>query len=247
MSDRKKKKRKGAGLRLLPSPDGDESDLDRDDGPAEVVEGEVEDRRPGNAVSAGDDPLTTAEVALVREYVMKGPPALAVKRWDASQQAAFLSRQSVILEIRRYDQLIEHGETVVARQAFVARLQLGDMLPLALEVIRRHLRGLLPDADGRTQSAKDLPDADQVATAWQILDKCGVNSQLAKQLSITNVLNVDLSPQRDSTESYDMFKVLSREKARNALEAITAKIRKAETAKTELSDARAVRRGRSDE
>lgn len=226
-------------LDLDDTPEPEERDEDADDDGAEEskaivpVEGEV--------VDGDEDKLTARDAAIVREYVIKGRVIFMQLKWDAQREIDFLSRPSVRAEIKKYETLVDYGEAVMAKQSFLASVELGNMAAEAVNIIKRHLRGLLPDAQGRKQKPEELPDSEQVETAWRILDTLGVGKHMSKQLA-TAGLTLDLdnpaAAQLDDRERYSMESVLRREKVRNVLAQIANMSASAEDEERKLLEVR---------
>lgn len=171
--------------------------------------------------------LTPQDRALIRAFTVKGGSAFDEIGWGPAKVADFFARPPVQREIQRLAYLIENGEAVLGRQMFLARVELGETVPECLTIVRRALRGQLPDAQGRVLPVSSLPDPAQVDLAMQLLQTCGIDKGMLKQLTATNVLDVELTQKRSTKDDgqYQMAQVLQRERSRDALEKLTSIIR----------------------
>lgn len=180
--------------------------------------------------TASDDSvqtLTALDRSLIRAFSVKGGSAFDEVGWGPSKVADFFARPAVQREVQRIAYLIENGEAILGRQMFLARVELGETVPECLTIVRRALRGQLPDANGKVLSAESLPDPAQVDLAMQLLQTCGIDKGMLKQLTATNILDVELTQKRSTKDDgqYQMAQVLQRERSRDALEKLTAIIR----------------------
>jgi len=179
-----------------------------------------------------DEPLTPEERLWVREYVTKGTSVFRRMKWDSARCERFLARPNVKADVQNWTDLFQHGDAILAKQ-------LGGMLDEALLIIRRALRGMTPDANGKTPDAKNLPDPSQVDLAWKILASCGVDRSLFKTANSTGVL-ADEAPGvggPDAERKYDIDKTLTKEKARAALSFISTLIAAASNDKKDAESA----------
>lgn len=187
-----------------------------------------------------DEPLTAEERLWVREYVVKGETLFRRLRWNRIRREQFLARPNVQADIANWTDMFQHGDAILAKQAFSATLQLGGMLDEALLVIRRALRGMTPDADGKVPDISKLPDPAQVDLAWKILNACGVDRSLFKVANGTGVLADDApgTGVQQGGREYDVDKTLTKEKARSALQFIAGLISVATADKDKIGAAR---------
>lgn len=193
--------------------------------------------------------LSSQDKYLIRNFTIKGMSAFDEVGWKPSQVADFIARPAVQKEIQRLAYLIENGEAILGRQMFLARVELGETVPECLTLIRRALRGSLPDANGNKLDPKLLPDPSQVELAMQLLQTCGIDKGMLKQLAATNVLQVELSERRTTKDDgrYQMAQVLQRERSRDALEKLAALLQTSDADLVELKEKRNLAKERKSE
>lgn len=193
--------------------------------------------------------LSPQDKYLIRNFTIKGMSAFDEVGWKPSQVADFIARPPVQKEIQRLAYLIENGEAILGRQMFLARVELGETVPECLTLIRRALRGNLPDANGNRLDPKLLPDPSQVELAMSLLQTCGIDKGMLKQLAATNVLQVELSEKRTTKDDgrYQMSQVLQRERSRDALEKLAALLQNSDAEITELKEKRKLAKERKSE
>lgn len=174
--------------------------------------------------SPNEQPLTAQERDIVRNFTTKGAAAFDELGWTPANVADFFGRAPVRREMERLAYMVSNGEAVLGRQAYLARLDIGDMIPACLGIVRRALRGQLPDSQGNVLPSNSLPDTGQIELAMQLLAMCGIDKTMLKSLSATDVLSVELSERTSSDDDgkFAMTQVLGRERSRDALEKLVA-------------------------
>lgn len=184
--------------------------------------------------------LTPSDRSLIRNFTVKGSSAFDEAGYSQSQIADFFARPEVSREMQRLAYLVENGEAILGRQQFLARVEIGETIPDCLTIVRRALRGQLPDANGNVLPVASLPDPSQVSLAMELLAMCGIDKTMLKQLAATNILDVELTEKRSTKDDgrYQMAQILQRERSRDALEQLTAILQVTDVHLDELKEKR---------
>lgn len=116
--------------------------------------------------------LTEEESDLCKQIMMFGPEFLrSVRKWNAAKVTAFLGRAEVRKEIERLTRQYEDRDGIQERTQFLAQLRVNSMVPAALSVMARALRGAYRDQEGKVVEA---PTPQQVNAAQDILNRANI-------------------------------------------------------------------------
>lgn len=199
-----------------------------------------------SGLMVADPPLVDIERMLIENLVVKGSHAFDDLGYTADKVGAFLSRPSVKREIERLQATMSDAEGMVSRQQFMARVKLGQMIPAALAIVQRRLRGTQPDAKGNVPKASSMPTSEQYSAALEVLDRAGISA--STQINISHLeMRPSLDPRMTEAEEdgestkYDTRAIMRRERVRNAVAGILRTMGAVDAKVSSLTDARSLR------
>lgn len=129
-----------------------------------------------------DPPLKPDELQHCRSLVQEGFHYFGRLGWTQEQEANFLSRPRVKQEMDRLLGLLQDSEGLAQRSSFFARVDLYRMLPAAVSIVAKTLRGL----DGGRVNILDMPTEAQYEAAKDVIRWCGLTEGQAVQVNVTN-------------------------------------------------------------
>lgn len=142
-----------------------------------------------------DPKLTPEELQHCRALVQEGFHYFSRIGWTPQQEGNFLGRPNVKVEVDRLLGQLQDADGLASRTTFFARVDLYRMLPAAISIIAKTLRGL----DGGKVSPLEIPTAEQYEAAKDIIRWCGLTEGQALQVNITN--NSLVLPQIDRSKA----------------------------------------------
>jgi hypothetical protein len=117
--------------------------------------------------------LTHEEEEVCRNIMMFGPEYLrSTRKWNAVKVKSFLERAEIKREIETLRRQYEDRSGIQERTQFFAQVKVNSMVPAALNIMARALRGEYKDpTDGHTVPA---PTPQQVSAAQDILGRANI-------------------------------------------------------------------------
>lgn len=116
--------------------------------------------------------LTDEEADLCRNIVTFGPEYLrSTKKWTANRMKDFLNRAEIKRELEMLRRQYEDRGGLQERTQFFAQLRVNGMVPAALSVLARALRGEYRDDTGTVRPA---PTAQQLDAAKEVLERANI-------------------------------------------------------------------------
>lgn len=164
--------------------------------------------------------LTHEEEEVCRNVMMFGPEYLrSTRKWNAVKVKSFLERAEIKREIETLRRQYEDRSGIQERTQFFAQVKVNSMVPAALNVMARALRGEYKDpTDGHLVPA---PTPQQVSAAQDILDRA--NIQGSKYAGNDSVPSIDARSVQiaigGAVDSHSLDSK-SREKVRNILSSV---------------------------
>lgn len=116
--------------------------------------------------------LTDDEADLCRNVVTFGPDYLrSTKKWTAARIKDFLGRSEIKREVEMLRRQYEDRGGLQERTQFFAQLRVNGMVPAALSVLARALRGEYVDSSGDRKAA---PTPQQLDAAKEVLERANI-------------------------------------------------------------------------
>lgn len=119
-----------------------------------------------------DDELTAQEKEFCQNIVVFGVDFLrANQNWEPGKIEAFLKREGVRREVDQLKRQYEDRTGIQERTQFFAQLKLNSMVPAAINVLARCLRGTYTDGSGQVVAP---PASGQLSAALEILTRSNI-------------------------------------------------------------------------
>lgn len=185
--------------------------------------------------------LTDQERSLVRRAFTQGPSVLLEDGYTSESIKSFLTREDVRSELEILQIEFNNQEALFGRTKFVAKRQLTKLAPGAAAILGQALAGpvyardnagnVLTNATGAAILVQPEPTLNQLRAAETILDRIGVEGDMKVDRAQDVNLRVLFDPnttkkiriEQDESMSEEQ-RSLSRERIRNAIEALRPKL-----------------------
>jgi hypothetical protein len=116
--------------------------------------------------------LTNEEKEICVNVMVYGPAYLRqVKAWKAEEVKRFLARSEVVREINTLKSSYDDRSGIQERTQFFAQLKINSMVPTAIAVLAKTLRGVTKDAEGNMVIP---PTRAQFEAAVEVLDRANI-------------------------------------------------------------------------
>lgn len=187
--------------------------------------------------------LTPEEKEICQNIVTHGVTYLRhTKGWKAEASKRFLSRSEVQREIATLKSYYEDRAGIQERTQFLAQLRINGMVPAAIGILARSLRGAYKSGDGQDI---EPPTKMQLDAAVQVLDRSNVQGTAYKGNDNTpsidaRAVNLALG-QADNGASMAQLDSASRDKVRSVLAAVVQRSRAVADADSQLAARKSVR------
>lgn len=183
-----------------------------------------------------DEPLKPSEKSFIENLHIRGHAYFDEQGYSAEEEAAFLARPNVRREIERLQSIMEDGQSFIERQKFMARVKLGAMLPAAMNIVAKTLRGL-KDKDGAIVNPEDVPTRAQYDAAMDIMDRCGIAPD---EINVNFLVAAPVNRHVRKTDDakYDSVAVVQRDRVRTAIDKVIKMYGDSESTLSELHEAR---------